>query len=219
MHVNDEASERFNLTEAAKILGVSVATARRLVFKNELQAFKVQRGDKERWEVLQSEVFRLKREGFNVKTPEDTKPDFVGEVDEMKPSGNASKTIPIEAHLETLKLLGRLQDKVEEEQRLREQAERARLALDWQMNQYRNALSEQAESLAQAQAMRKVAEAQVDKRESSERTLQAQENARLMQEFEAEKAALTERLKMSESRVDWLEKRVPRWVRSLFRAG
>jgi hypothetical protein len=219
MHVNDEASERLNLTEAAKILGVSVATARRLVFKNELQAFKVQRGDKERWEVLKSEVFRLKREGFSMNASEDTKPDFIREADDVKPSENASQTIPVEAHLEALKLLGRLQDKVEEERRLREQAERARLAMDWQMNQYRNALSEQAESLAEAQAMRKVAEAQVEERESSELALLAEENARLMQEFEAEKAALTERLKMSENRVDWLEKRVPRWVRSLFRAG
>ena len=219
MHVNDEANERLNLTEAAKLLGVSVATARRLVFKNELQAFKVQRGDKERWEVSKAEVFRLKREGFSMNASEDTKPDFIGEADEVKPSENASRTIPVEAHLEALKLLGRLQDKVEEERRLREQAERARLAMDWQMNQYRNALSEQAESLAEAQAMRKVAEAQVEERESSELALLAEENARLMQEFEAEKAALTDRLKMSENRVDWLEKRVPRWVRSLFRAG
>ncbi len=216
---SENRDERLNLTEAAKVLGVSVATARRLIFKKELQAFKVQRGDKERWEVLQSEVFRLKRDGFSLNTSEHLKPDFIEEPSDVKPSLNASQPIPVEAHLAALKLLERLQDRVEEERRLREQSERSKVAMEWQMNQYRNALSEQAESLSEAQALRKVAEAQLGARDASERAQMAQENSRLRQEFEEEKAALVERLKLSETRVSWLEKRVPRWVRALFRAG
>ena len=40
MDVNDEVSERFTLAQAAKILGISVPTARRLIFSEKLRGFK-----------------------------------------------------------------------------------------------------------------------------------------------------------------------------------
>ena len=44
------------------------------------------------------------------------------------------------------------------------------------------------------------------------------ENAKVREQWEAERAELVEKLKLSESRVSWMEQRVPRWVRSLFKA-
>ena len=78
-------------------------------------------------------------------------------------------SVPVEAHLAALDLvktlhsqLTEVQHQVAEERRQREQAERTRMALEWQMHQYRTALSEQAESLAESQAMRRVAEARLE---------------------------------------------------------
>ena len=87
--------------------------------------------------------------------------------------------VPLAAHLAALELangqLDRLQHQVdvererwqkteeivEHERRRADQAERARLALEWQLQKYQTALSEQAESLAEALALRKVAESQL----------------------------------------------------------
>ena len=48
--------------------------------------------------------------------------------------------------------------------------------------------------------------------------LLADENARRLSEFEAEKGELTLKLREATGRVDWLEKRVPGWVRKMFGA-
>ena len=78
-------------------------------------------------------------------------------------------SVPVAAHLAALDLVKTLhgqltetQLQVAEERRQREQAERTRMALEWQMHQYRTALAEQAESLAESQAMRRVAEARLE---------------------------------------------------------
>lgn len=86
-------------------------------------------------------------------------------------------------------------------------AERRLESLGGQLLQYQNILSERSESLAEKEALCRAAE-----------TL-ATENAQRMEQFEAEKADLLEKLRMSQSRVEWIERRVPRWVRALFRAG
>mgnify|MGYP003374957875 CR=1 FL=1 len=116
--------------------------------------------------------------------------------------------------------------------------ERESVAMKYELSSFQRALAESAESLTdREERLRVAAEAakRAEELEAENRRLQelfdaenyqalaarrlAEENAKKLQEFELEKAALTERLKMSENRVDWLEKRVPRWVRSLFRAG
>lgn len=159
------------------------------------------------------------------------------EVEQSAPAGKSGAdqggsfpSVPLEAHLASMELareqLERAQRLLEaerkrsdESERLALQAERGRMALEFQLGQYQRALGEQADSLIEERAARLQAQALADSRESDEVRTLAEENARQLQEFEQEKAALTERLKMSENRVDWLEKRVPRWVRSLFRAG
>lgn len=109
-----------------------------------------------------------------------------------------------------MKALEMLQEQGEEVRRL----ERQGVALQYELSSYRRALAESAESLAERDALRKQIESESLRAESL-----ALENAKLREIFEAEKASLTEEVRLSKSRVDWLEKRVPRWVRSLFRAG
>ena len=167
MSENDEVNERFTLAQAAKVLEVSVPTARRLVFSEKLRGFKVMKGDKERWEVLKSEVFNLKHLGFVGNTPDSSesvsKPFSTSEKASQNASSmNASESVPVQAHLAALEMVNRLHGQLDEERRHREQAERSKMAMEWQMQQYRTALSEQAESLAEAQALKKVAEARLE---------------------------------------------------------
>ena len=129
--------------------------------------------------------------------------------------GEAPSVKWVEAGLTTqdgplMKALEMLQEQGEEVRRL----ERQGVALQYELSSYRRALAESAESLAEKDALRKQIESESLRAESL-----ALENAKLREIFEAEKASLTEEVRLSKSRVDWLEKRVPRWVRSLFRAG
>ena len=167
MDANDEVSERFTLAQAAKVLGVSVPTARRLIFSEKLRGFKVMKGDKERWEVLKCEVFSLRRSGLAESTATSSEPITRPSLKKKKASENpsslnASEAVPVQAHLAALEMVNRLHGQLEDERRQREQAERAKMAMEWQMQQYRTALSEQAESLAEAQALKKVAEARLE---------------------------------------------------------
>lgn len=167
MNSFDDSGERFTLVQAAKALGVSVPTARRLIFSKKLRGFKVMKGDKERWEVLKSEVFSLKRSGFDGNVESSTEARNKPSVSRESPSENASpvnasESVPVQAHLAALELVSRLHGQLEEERRQREQAERSKMAMEWQMQQYRSALAEQAESLAEAQALKKVAEARLE---------------------------------------------------------
>lgn len=162
MNVNDEANERFTLAQAAKVLDISVPTARRLVFSEKLRGFKVMRGEKERWEVLKSEVFNLKHSGFVGNNLNGSEPVTAPFSNSEKASQKASESVPVQAHLAALEIVNRLHHQLEEERRHREQAERSKMAMEWQLQQYRTALSEQAESLAEAQALKKVAEARLE---------------------------------------------------------
>lgn len=167
MDENDEVGERFTLAQAAKVLGVSVPTARRLIFSEKLRGFKVMKGDKERWEVLTCEVFTLKRSGFAESTATSSESITTPSPKKKKASQNASslntsQAVPVQAHLAALEMVNRLHGQLEDERRQREQAERAKIAMEWQMQQYRTALSEQAESLAEAQALKKFAEARLE---------------------------------------------------------
>lgn len=79
------------------------------------------------------------------------------------------EAVPLAAHLAALELATNLQRQVErtetqlaDERRRAEQAERSKLALEWQLQKYQTALSEQAESLAEAVALRRAAEARLE---------------------------------------------------------
>ena len=100
----------------------------------------------------------------------------------------------------------KLEAQLVEERTRAEMEEKRRLGLEFELTRYRCVLTENAESLAEERARRIQFEC-----------LEA-ENAKAREQWEAERADLVEKLKLSESRVSWMEQRVPRWVRSLFKA-
>lgn len=89
----------------------------------------------------------------------------------------------------------------------RERAERQLELVRGEYRQAQLALTETAESLNQREAVWRQAEAELK-----------QYNEQRMALWEAEKDEMVKDLETSRKRVDWLEKRVPRWVRGLFGA-
>lgn len=140
--------------------------------------------------------------------------------------------IPLSAHLEVLQLLRETQRNLQEAQEQRHKSqeamqllERQTMALQWELTNYRRALSENAESLAEQAARARQVEYQVQLAELradqalAEKLLLAEDNQRQKEEFEREKAALIEGLRTSAPRVGWLKQKAPRWVRRLLGAG
>ena len=142
-------------------------------------------------------------------------------------SGTVVSTVPLQAHLSALQFakeqLERTQQWLDEErqraqlvQQLVLQAERSKVALESQLSQYERVLSEHAESLAEERALRLTLQAR-----SEAPTVSAEVQAELLHSqelWQAEKAQLLSELTHHQERVNWLEKRVPRWVRGLFGA-
>jgi gamma-glutamyl phosphate reductase len=92
--------------------------------------------------------------------------------------------------------------------------ERQSIALQYELHSYRRALSENAQTLVEKQTMADQAE------HLAERTRELEEQNKIqLEQFETEKIELYDRLKLSERRIDWLERRVPKWVRKVFGAG
>ena len=90
-----------------------------------------------------------------------------------------------------------------------EAKERAERQLDVLRSDYRQAqlsLAESAESLMEKEAHARHAD------------ILRQENLRNQELWQAEKAQLISELSHHQERVNWLEKRVPRWVRGIFGA-
>jgi len=153
------------LPEAAEALGVSLATARRLVRSGKLKAIKVQHEDRSRWEVTQDAIteFNLnpgserasnERASRVQKERTSTEPEFTPELDSNTPVGL------IQAHLAALALVERLQQKIEDDQRRFETLARNQGAMQQELAQSQRALTETAESLAEERAHRLTLEAQ-----------------------------------------------------------
>ena len=98
-------------------------------------------------------------------------------------------------------------DQLRVAQESRERAERQLELVRGEYRQAQLALTETAESLNQREAVWRQSEAELK-----------QHNEQRMALWEAEKAEMVKDLETSRKRVDWLEKRVPRWVRGLFGA-
>ena len=92
-------------------------------------------------------------------------------------------------------------------QESRDRAERQLELVRGEYRQAQLALTESAESLSQRQAFWLQSEAEL-----------REHNEKLVAGWETEKAEMLRDLEISRKRVDWLEKRVPRWVRGLFGA-
>lgn len=89
----------------------------------------------------------------------------------------------------------------------RDRAERQLELVRGEYRQAQLALTESAESLSQRQALWLQSEAEL-----------REHNEKLSAGWEIEKAEMLRDLEISRKRVQWLEKRVPRWVRGLFGA-
>ena len=98
-------------------------------------------------------------------------------------------------------------DQLRVAQESRERSERQLELVRGEYRQAQLALTETAESLSQREALWRQSEAELK-----------QHNEHQMALWEAEKEEIVRDLETSRKRVDWLEKRVPRWVRGLFGA-
>lgn len=137
------------------------------------------------------------------------------------------RSVPLEAHLAALAFAERrileAQAQLEKERDKAALAGRMQLALEMTLRQHQTVLGEQAESLAEERARRLQSEARLEcvpeVFSPDERDELETESRRLQEQFEADRAELTEKLRLTQSKVEWMEQRVPRWVRKLFRAG
>mgnify|MGYP001210716879 CR=1 FL=1 len=104
----------------------------------------------------------------------------------------APAAVPVEVHLQALRLVERAQLQME--------------SLRHELLSTRRVLTEQAESLAEKEALARQAR------------LLEEENRQVRELWEQEKQQLLAEVRTHRERVNWLEKRVPRWVRGLFGA-
>lgn len=222
--------EKINLKEAAALAGVSKVTLWRLIQKGELEA---SQDEKKRYSI-QRETFLRWCETFQPPGPA-TEKRFMAE-DETLPDadetpGNVShrcsetpetpemdedrftrdfetvEMVPAELHRLALESVRHALESARRAEARAERAERQMEALGGQLVQYQQALQERAESLIEKEAIAKQAE------------FLAQENAQRLSRYEEEQLQWAQELETTRSRVHWLEKRVPRWVRGLFGAG
>lgn len=219
--------EQFTLKEAAELAGVSKVTVWRLVQKGELAATQDDKGryTLERETVLKyretlhgSEGDSAKRFGRQVETPEETGPsasDTASNVTETFPERftrspettyETVEMVPSDLHRLALESAHHALESTRRAEERADRAERQMEALSGQLIQYQRALQERAESLAEKEAIAKQAE------------LLAEENAQKLSIYEQEKQQWTLELETAKSRINWLERKVPRWVRGLFGA-
>lgn len=238
----DGTMELLTFQEAAELAGISVKTVMRHIKCGKITAIETPMGRRiHRTELDPYVQLKTDRGGL-----EQTVTGSVGQVETVATgvldSAGQSHCVPLEAMTAALDFAERRiaeeRSRADENQKRADASERMRFALELSLRQYQTVLGEQADSLAQERALRLQSEARLEcvpelseenEREAELLRQQAeweQERAKLEAEnearlaaFEQEKADLVERLKISESRVSWMEQRVPRWVRSLFRAG
>jgi len=171
----DASTLNLTLPQAAEALGVSLATARRLVRAGKLRAIKVQGEDRARWEIPANaiEEFKLNPEGERAShKSSERKLGSSERYSKAEMVGFRVDPVLMEAHLEALKLVGTLQEKYEASQRRAEQAERALMPLVNQLEQYQRSLAENAESLAEERSQRLEAESKATEARSHELKLQ-----------------------------------------------
>ena len=211
-----------SLREAADLAGVSRPTLFRAVQRGEL-LIKTENSGKSRRILVSREslsAWTCSREQPSVQPSEQTE-----QINEQPEQQQISELVPLIAHLDLVRILEETQLRLLDVTERAHRAERQGDLMRMELMATRNCLTEQADSLFEKQATMKQKEEILEESRrqqadwEQERAKLEEENEARLAAFEQEKADLVERLKMSESRVSWMEQRVPRWVRSLFRAG
>lgn len=221
---------QFTLKEAAELAGVSKVTLWRLVQKGELAASQDEKGryTLERETVLKyqetvqrnasEQAQRFANRPVTPEPPQET-PETSGNVSTTETetpqfhfsntSGTVYETVemvPADLHRLALESARHALESSRRAEDRADRAERQMEALSGQLIQYQRALQERAESLAEKEAIAKQAE------------LLAEENAQKLSLYEQEKQQWALELETTKTKINWLEKKVPRWVRGLFGA-
>lgn len=222
-----------SLRDAAELVGVSRPTLFRAVQRGELPVKTETVGKTKRILVSgeDARAWACSREQLE-QADEQVREQLDEQAEQGREQGEQPEQVPLLAHLDLVRLLEstqlRLLDATERAHRAERQADVMRLEL----MATRNCLTEQAESLHEKEAgLRQQDELLVKnsqlqeqlENERAERVRQleelAAENAARLSLYEQEKQQWALQLETSKTRVNWLEKRVPKWVRGLFGAG
>lgn len=167
------AMRYFTIPEAAKFVGVNVKTMRKHVREGRIESVETPLGVKVTEEALVA--YAPPRTTFDQAVPDHDAP-VETSVDQLAPTrshhNGPDQAVPLAAHLAALEFaerrLAEERDRFElvqrqcEDARLRaEQAERSRMAMEFQLQKYQSVLAENAESLAEERAFRQQAEAKL----------------------------------------------------------
>ena len=165
----------FTVPEAAKFVGVNVKTMRKHVREGRIESLETPVGVKVSEEALLA--YAPLRTTFDQAEPDHDRPEETSahqpgptRMDQVAPDQTAA--VPLAAHLAALEFAERrlaeergrfeLAQRQYEGARFRaEQAERSRLAMEFQLQKYQSVLAENAESLAEERAFRQQAEARL----------------------------------------------------------
>jgi hypothetical protein len=165
----------FTIPEAAKFVGVNVKTMRKHVREQRIESMETPTGVKVSEEALLA--YAPLRTTFDQAesdqdSPQQTIADQLGptRVDQVAP--DQTVVVPLAAHLAALEFAERrlaeersrfefVQKQCEDARIRAEQADRSRLALEFQLQKYQSVLAESAESLAEERAFRQQAEAKL----------------------------------------------------------
>lgn len=231
-------SFQLSLRDAAEILGISKDTVWRAVQRGELQARLDSGPAGDQYWLSQTELQSWWTRRKNRKNraqvgeaPQNEQTDIPSEIAAEAPQATQNETaalatlsaapqeyeiveglaapnvVPVEVHLQALRLVERAQLQLEHAQH--------------ELRNTRNILSEQAESLAEKEAYAKQAALMTEKAAAlaQETAALEQENLRNRERWESERAELLKTIQDTKGKVDWLERRVPKWVRKVFGAG
>lgn len=193
-----------SLEEFAEKCGKSPRQVRRYIADGLIQAVRGKHG----YTIPLEELSKLETSG---PTPGGRPTDTTvagGRTDDRRTSADMSATEMALAGLRTAQeQTAQVLDQLRVAQESRERAERQLELVRGEYRQAQLALTETAESLSQREALWRQSEAELK-----------QHNEQQIALWEAERAEMVKDLETSRKRVDWLEKRVPRWVRGLFGA-
>lgn len=209
-----------SLREAADLVGVSRPTLFRAVQRGELPVRTETVGKSKRILVSREAVqdWACSREqGELVQEQGESVHEQAREQTTEQPREQPEQ-VPLLAHLDLVRLLEDTQVRLLEATERAHRAERQNDLLKMEILTTRNVLTENAQSLSERAATQKQHEQLRQQWEHERAQLEAENTARLSL-YEQEKQQWISEVETSRARVDWLEKRVPKWVRGLFGAG
>ena len=198
--------DELSLKQAAELVGISKATLWRAVHRGEVAALQDDKGHYR----LSLEALSKWRETFqgNTQTSSRNVSDAPGESFHAG-SPETIHLVSSDLHRVALETTRQALESARRAEERAERAERLQMVLQGQLIQHQSILGERAESLLEVEARARQAE------------LLAIENEQRLVEFTAERETLERELQSTRKRINWLEQRIPRWVRRCFgdRAG